>query len=139
MSAAVPGSGLYLRSGTGQVRPGADGLEARTAVKFEVAFVDQVGTSSQEPLLLCWSQPFERCRPVRSFSSYRGRRSGLWWFSGTGLDVGYESCLNATMERISAAWNRPRNDGSCFREFQTTTGRPPNRSTFRAGGAILSR
>jgi hypothetical protein len=95
VSGAVSGSGLFVRSGMGQVRPGADGLEAQTAAEFEVAFVDQGGTASQEPLVVCWGEPFEWCRPVRSFLSYRGRRSfsGLWWFSGTGLHVGYESWL----------------------------------------------
>jgi hypothetical protein len=62
---------------------------------FEVAFVDQDCGAARELLASCWSQPFERCPPVRSFSSHRGRRSfsGLWWFSGTGVHVGYESWL----------------------------------------------
>jgi hypothetical protein len=79
----------------GTDRTGADAREFRTAAEFEVAFVDQVGSASQGSLASCWSQPFEWCRPVRSFGFYRGRRSfcGLWWFSGTGLHVGYESWL----------------------------------------------
>jgi hypothetical protein len=65
------------------------------AAGFEVAFVDQNGVAAHEPLGTCWSRPFERCRPVRSFASHRGQRSfsGLWWFSATGLHVGYESWL----------------------------------------------
>jgi hypothetical protein len=76
-------------------RTGVDVIESRTAAEFEVAFVGQLGSASQESLASCWSQPFEWCRPVRSFSSHRGARSfsGLWWFSRSGQHVGYESWL----------------------------------------------
>jgi hypothetical protein len=76
-------------------RAGADAFESRTSAEFEVAFVDQVGSASQMLLASCWGQPFESFRPVRSFSSHRGKRSfsGLWWFSRTGHHVGYESWL----------------------------------------------
>lgn len=95
MSAAVREPVGFVRSGMGPDRNYGNALGSRTAAEFEVAFVDQVGSASQESLAVCWSQPFESCRPVRSFSSHRGRRSfsGLWWFSGTGLHVGYESWL----------------------------------------------
>jgi hypothetical protein len=41
------------------------------------------------------SESFERCRPVRSFPSFRGQRNwpGLWWSATTGDHVGYESWL----------------------------------------------
>jgi hypothetical protein len=79
----------------GPDRTDADVLESRTAAEFEVAFVDQGGSASQEPLASCWNRPFEWYRPVRTFSSHRGTRgfSGLWWFSRTGHHVGYESWL----------------------------------------------
>lgn len=91
MSTAVSGPGLFVLSGMDRGHADVDALP----IKFEVAFVDQTGTAEQESLGVCWGQPFERCRPVRSFSSARGQRgfSGLWWFSRTGLHVGYESWL----------------------------------------------
>jgi len=62
---------------------------------FEVLFIDQAGVSAQAPLAACWSQSFECCLPVRSFRSHRGQSNfpGLWWFSASGVHVGYESWL----------------------------------------------
>jgi acetyl-CoA C-acetyltransferase len=41
------------------------------------------------------SVPFEACRPVRDFPSYKGQRhySGRWWTATTGTLVGYESWM----------------------------------------------
>lgn len=95
MSVAVPEFGGFIRSDMGLNRTDAGAFESPTAAEFEVAFVDQMGSTVQELLISCWGQPFEWGRPVRSFSSHRGQRSfsGLWWFSRTGHHVGYESWL----------------------------------------------
>lgn len=46
---------------------------------FEVAFTDEDGEQRLE-LTAALSVPFESCRPVREFASYRGQRhlSGRW-------------------------------------------------------------
>lgn len=62
--------------------------------QFEVAFAH--GQDEQRlPLTMTLSVPFESCRPVRDFPSYKGRRhySGRWWTATTGTLVGYESWL----------------------------------------------
>jgi hypothetical protein len=45
------------------------------------------------PLAVCWPLRFEWMSPVRGFASFRGQRNrpGWWWFSRTGVHVGYES------------------------------------------------
>jgi hypothetical protein len=70
--------------------PGAADL----AEGFEVVFTDEEG-EHQLPLSDVGSVPFEACRPVRSFPSYKGQRhhSGRWWTATTGTLVGYESWL----------------------------------------------
>lgn len=62
--------------------------------QFEVAFAH--GQDEQRlPLTMTLSVPFESCRPVRDFPSYKGQRhySGRWWTATTGTLVGYESWL----------------------------------------------
>lgn len=61
---------------------------------FEVAFADDEG-EQRVGLPAALSVPFEVCRPVREFSSYKGQRhlSGRWWTATTGTLVGYESWL----------------------------------------------
>ena len=60
--------------------------------RVEVEFVETTG-ARRARLLEGWNVAFERVRPVRGFSSFRGQRNwpGLWWFSRTGEHVGYES------------------------------------------------
>uniref|UniRef100_UPI003F494E4B TnsA-like heteromeric transposase endonuclease subunit n=1 Tax=Amycolatopsis sp. CA-096443 TaxID=3239919 RepID=UPI003F494E4B len=62
--------------------------------RFEVAFADDDG-EQRLPWTAAWSVPFESCRPVREFPSYKGQRhlSGRWWTATTGSLVGYESWL----------------------------------------------
>jgi hypothetical protein len=53
----------------------AGALVPSAVAGVDVAFIDEAGVAAQEPLAVCWSLPFERCRPVHSFASYRGQRS----------------------------------------------------------------
>jgi hypothetical protein len=64
------------------------------AEQFEVAFSDAEG-QQRLPLTEVWTVPFESCRPVRGFPSYKGQRNliGSWWTATTGTLVGYESWL----------------------------------------------
>jgi hypothetical protein len=63
--------------------------------EFEVGFVGAEGRKAHVPLMDSVDVPFERCRAVRSFPSYRKQRNfpGLWWSSTDGGHVGYESWL----------------------------------------------
>ncbi|HET6285835.1 MAG TPA: TnsA-like heteromeric transposase endonuclease subunit [Amycolatopsis sp.] len=72
----------------------ADPGAADLAEGFEVVFTDDEG-EHRLPLVDAGSVPFELCRPVRSFPSYKGQRhySGRWWTATTGTLVGYESWL----------------------------------------------
>jgi hypothetical protein len=65
------------------------------AAGFELEYWPVAGERSRGSLAGCWSVPFERCRPVRSFPSYRGQSSfsGWWWLATTAEHVGYESWL----------------------------------------------
>jgi hypothetical protein len=47
--------------------------------RSEVAFADEDG-EQRLPLTEAWSVPFESCRPVRGFPSYKGQRNhvGRW-------------------------------------------------------------
>ncbi len=62
---------------------------------LQLVFVDTDGMEHRSPLSQCWGTPFERVRPVRKFTSFRGQGNfpGWWWFSGTGDHVGFESWL----------------------------------------------
>ena len=70
------------------------GAPPTTNGDVEVAFVTEAG-EERLPLAEAWSVPFESCRPVRGFSSYKEQRhhSGRWWTATTGTLVGYESWL----------------------------------------------
>lgn len=63
-------------------------------MRGRVAFADEAGEQLL-PLTEAWSVPFESCRPVRGFPSYKGQRhhAGRWWTAATGTLVGYESWL----------------------------------------------
>uniref|UniRef100_UPI001009E285 TnsA-like heteromeric transposase endonuclease subunit n=1 Tax=Streptomyces roseicoloratus TaxID=2508722 RepID=UPI001009E285 len=79
--------GAVLRSVTGGVpSPGAG---------FEVAYTDRDGGEHRVDLCDAAAVPFEGCRPVRSFPSWKGQRNypGLWWAATLGRHVGYESWL----------------------------------------------
>ncbi|EWM09700.1 hypothetical protein KUTG_00004 [Kutzneria sp. 744] len=60
----------------------------------EVAFVTDAG-EERLSLAEAWSVPFESCRPVRRFPSYKGQRHyiGQWWTATTSTLVGFESWL----------------------------------------------
>ncbi|MEU3279272.1 TnsA-like heteromeric transposase endonuclease subunit [Streptomyces antibioticus] len=62
---------------------------------FEVAYVDRDGGEHHVDLCDAAAVPFEDCRPVRSFPSWKGQRNypGLWWAATLGRHVGYESWL----------------------------------------------
>jgi hypothetical protein len=70
------------------------GAASTRAGEFEVGFVTE---ASEQRLSLteAWSVPFESCRPVRRFPSYKGQRHyvGQWWTATTGTLVGFESWL----------------------------------------------
>jgi hypothetical protein len=72
-----------------------DGVVAAQIEAFEVAFVDDDGDQHRRELTAALSVPFESCRPVRRFASYKGQRHlcGQWWTATTGSLVGYESWL----------------------------------------------
>jgi hypothetical protein len=59
----------------------------------EAEYVDPGRGRVRAPLAVCWPLRFERMSPVRGFASFRGQRNwpGWWWFSRTGVHVGYES------------------------------------------------
>ena len=58
--------------------------------RFEIAFADDE-SEQRLPLVQAWSVPFEACRPVRQFPSYKGQRhySGRWWTATTSTLVEY--------------------------------------------------
>ncbi|KAB1941143.1 TnsA-like heteromeric transposase endonuclease subunit [Micromonospora sp. ALFpr18c] len=62
---------------------------------FEVGFITEDGVERRLLLTGAWAVPFERCRPVRRFASYKGQKhhSGRWWSATTGGHVGFESWL----------------------------------------------
>jgi hypothetical protein len=64
---------------------------AELAEEFEVAYTD-VDAQQRLPLSEVWTVPFESCRPVRGFPSYKGQRNliGRWWTATTGTLIGYE-------------------------------------------------
>nr|WP_278184668.1 TnsA-like heteromeric transposase endonuclease subunit [Parafrankia irregularis] len=57
--------------------------------------MEAAGSLRRERLAACWSMPFERASPVRSFGWPRGGRSfpGWWWSATLGDHVGFESWL----------------------------------------------
>jgi hypothetical protein len=69
------------------------GVAAASASGFDVEFIDGSAGRHRGPLASCWSSPFERAVPVRSFPSLKGRANypGLWWAATTGAHVGFES------------------------------------------------
>jgi hypothetical protein len=73
----------------------ASAVDRREVVggRLDVEFVDGDGVRRVEALLACWSEPFERARPVRGFTFRRDQRSyaGWWWSCTTDRLVGYES------------------------------------------------
>jgi hypothetical protein len=72
-----------------------EGVPVPISADFDISFLDAYGGRKCEPLSLCWTVPFERTLPVRTFTSYKGKKSfsGLWWFSTTSEHVGYESWM----------------------------------------------
>lgn len=63
------------------------------ACGFGVEFLDAGGVERRGSLARCWSEPFERALPVRSFPSFKGQGnfSGLYWSATSLSHVGYES------------------------------------------------
>ncbi|MFE0644104.1 TnsA-like heteromeric transposase endonuclease subunit [Streptomyces sp. NPDC058877] len=60
-----------------------------------MAYIDRDGGEHRVDLCDAAAVPFEGCRPVRSFPSWKGQRNypGLWWAATLGRHVGYESWL----------------------------------------------
>lgn len=71
------------------------GLTSPLGDGFEVGFITDDGIEHRSVLTDAWAVPFERCRPVRRFPSYKGQRhySGRWWSATMGCHVGFESWL----------------------------------------------
>lgn len=70
------------------------GAPASSGEHLEIALSNDDGEQLL-PLSEAWSVPFEACRPVRGFPSYKAQRHypGRWWTATTGSLVGYESWL----------------------------------------------
>lgn len=86
--------------------------------------------------------PFEACRPVRGFPSYKGQRhyNGRWWTATTGTLVGFESWLEG--DRLIVLDVDPQVVGIASQPFwlffTTAEGkRPTVRATLRVFGPTV--
>jgi len=72
---------------------GAAASVLRSASAFELEFIGADGAERCGSLARCWSEPFERALPVRSFPSFKGQKNftGLYWAASCRSQVGYES------------------------------------------------